>query len=70
MINNPESKENNLWTRSYIITPPGNVQVHLTASVDLEGLNLVMSWEEILSGILQIGFARHELSARGNVTES
>ena len=23
MINNPESKENNLWTRSYIITPPG-----------------------------------------------
>ena len=63
MINNPESKENNLWTRSYIITPPGNVQVHLTASVDLEGLNHVMSWEELLSGSLQRGFVRQELSA-------
>ena len=63
MINNPESKENNLWTRSYIITPPGNVQVHLTASVDQEGLNPVMSWEELSSGIVLIGFVSHELSA-------
>ena len=62
-INNPESKENNLWTRSYIVTPPGNVQVHLTASVDLEGLNYVMFLEELSSGSVQIGFVRQELSA-------
>ena len=48
---------------SYIITPPGNVQVHLTASVDLEGLNHVKSEEELLSGSVQIGFVRQELSA-------
>ena len=63
MINNPESKENNLWTRSYIITPPGNVQVHLTASVDLEGLNHVKSEEELSPGSVRIGFVRQELSA-------
>ena len=65
MIKIPESKENNRWTLSYVITPPGifMMQVHLTASVDLEGLNLVMSWEELPSGISQIEFARHELSA-------
>ena len=63
MINNPESKDNNLWTRSYIITPPGNVQVHLTASVDLEGLNHVKSEEDLSSGSVQIGIVRQELSA-------
>ena len=70
MINNPESKENNLWTRSYIITPPGNVQVHLTVSVDLGGLNHVKSEGELSEGKVQLEMGRRELSAEGNVTES
>ena len=39
------------------------MQVHLTASVDPEDLDLVMSWEVLPSGTLQIEFAGHELSA-------
>ena len=34
----------------YIITPPGMVQVHLTASVDLGGLNHVKSKGDLLEG--------------------
>ena len=34
----------------YIITPPEIVQVHLTASVDLGGLNHVKSKGDLLEG--------------------
>ena len=48
---------------SYIITPPGNVQVHLTVSVDLGGLNHVKSEGELLEGKMQLEKGRRELSA-------
>ena len=47
----------------YIITPPGMVQVHLTASVDLGGLNHVKSEGELLEGKMQLEMGRRELSA-------
>ena len=55
---------------SYIITPPGIVQVHLTASVDQGGLNYVKSEGELSEGEVQLEMGRRELSAEGNVTES
>ena len=47
----------------YIITPPGMVQVHLTASVDLGGLNHVKSGEELSEGKVQLEMGRRKLSA-------
>ena len=47
----------------YIITPPGMVQVHLTVSVDLGGLNHVKYEGELSGGKMQLEMGRRKLSA-------